>query len=213
MTAKLDLDAPNRAPLKHAPMTIALHWASALLIAMAVSAVLMRDLADSQVARQILMQWHRDAGLMIIPALLARLLVIATVGMANTSADLPQGMRRIAKAVHAFLYLLLLAIPLLGWALTSAHNTPLKFLGMLPLPGLVQANADRADTLSSLHALAAWTLLFAVMAHSVAALYHHYVRRDEILAAMLPDRRSAPSSVAPSGAAGASEPRAAQPAG
>ncbi|OYU92983.1 MAG: hypothetical protein CFE45_21600, partial [Burkholderiales bacterium PBB5] len=91
-------------------------------------------------------------------------------------------------AVHGALYGLLVAMPLLGWALCSAHATHLRLLGLLPLPDLVKPDPDLADRLSDWHAWGAWAMLALVVGHVAAALWHHWVKRDDVLASMLPLR-------------------------
>ena len=58
--------------------------------------------------------------------------------------------------------------------------------GFIPLPDLVAADSDLADTLSDYHIWAAWVLLSLLVPHVLAALWHHYIRRDGVLTAMLP---------------------------
>ena len=94
----------------------------------------------------------------------------------------------IAGATHLLIYGLLLALPLVGWARMSAHEMELSLFGLTTLPPLVQEDSDFADTLGNVHVGLAWGLLALVLAHAVAALWHHHVRRDGVLRAMLPGR-------------------------
>jgi cytochrome b561 len=71
---------------------------------------------------------------------------------------------------------------------TSAHGISLHFLGVIHLPQLVAADSELADTLSDYHIWLSWVLLALVSMHAGAALWHHFVRRDAVLAAMLPGR-------------------------
>jgi cytochrome b561 len=95
-------------------------------------------------------------------------------------------LRWAAHAGHTALYLLLVALPLEGWALTSAHGITLSLLGAVHLPALIGADSELADTLQDYHVLGAWFLLGFVLMHAAAAMWHHYVRRDAVLAAMAP---------------------------
>jgi hypothetical protein len=79
-------------------------------------------------------------------------------------------------------------LPLLGWALSNAEGKPVHLFG-LTLPALVSADEDLADTLQAWHLNAAWVLLGLVSLHVAAALWHHFVLRDEVLRRMLPKRR------------------------
>jgi cytochrome b561 len=93
-----------------------------------------------------------------------------------------------AGLTHLALYALLLALPVLGWAMSSASGTPVHFFG-LTLPPILGEDDDLADTLQVWHVNAAWALLVLATVHVAAALWHHFVRRDRTLRMMLPRRR------------------------
>ena len=81
-----------------------------------------------------------------------------------------------------------MALPVVGWVLTSAHGISLNLFGVVHLPQLVAADSELADTLSDYHVWLSWVLLALVVMHVGAALWHHFVRRDAVLKAMLPGR-------------------------
>lgn len=91
-----------------------------------------------------------------------------------------------AHGVHVLLYGLMFAIPLSGWLFSSAKGIPVVYLGWLPLPDLIGADEAVAGGLRALHAWLNYTLLAAVAAHVGAALKHHFIERDEVLARMVP---------------------------
>ena len=88
-------------------------------------------------------------------------MVRLTRKLADHSHGMSAFMRLAAQAAHVLLYGLLIAIPVVGWALTSAHDIPLFFLGVIHLPKLVAADSELADTLSDYHVWLAWGLLAA----------------------------------------------------
>jgi cytochrome b561 len=171
---------------RHSAWTIALHWLSVLAIVVAATAALSRELTEDQPARTLLMTLHRQAGLVVIVALGLRLLARLSFGMKDFSVGLPLIMKLAAKSAHVALYATLLALPLLGWAVSNAHGVGLSLFGALPLPNLVQEDSDLADTLTDWHVWVAWALLGLVAMHIAAALWHHLARRDGVLSAMLP---------------------------
>lgn len=180
---------PARATrLKHSPATQALHWGSALLFVVAAGTIIGREFTEDQALRSLLLTTHRQAGVLVLLAWAARLAVRSVKGMAHTDAHMPRLMRLVAQAMHWALYALILAIPMLGWALTNAHGVDVKLFGVLPLPTITGADSDFADTLTDYHLMASWTLLGLVTAHVGAALFHHVVVRDQVLSAMLPRR-------------------------
>jgi cytochrome b561 len=184
-------DAPARTAhlTRHSVGTIAMHWFSVLAIVAATASILARELVETQFLRVALMEMHRQAGLFVVLALILRLAIRFKVGMADHSAGMPLMLRIAAFMGHLGLYVMLFALPVLGWAVSNAHSVPLKLMGLIPLPDLVGADSDLADTLTDFHVWAAWGMLALVVAHIAAALWHHFGRRDQVLMAMLPASR------------------------
>jgi cytochrome b561 len=167
---------------------VALHWLTLLCVVSAVVLILIRDEVAGRAMRQWLLDGHRHFGVLVL------LLFVARVALRIRSGKLPPGgdpsrlTRAAAALVHAALYALLLALPLLGWALNDALGKPAHLLGVA-LPALVGVDEDLADTLLTWHQDAAWLLLGLVLLHAAAALWHHFVLRDGVLRTMLPKPR------------------------
>jgi cytochrome b561 len=179
--------------LRHRAATIALHWGSMALLLIATGTVLVRELIEHSGVRSILLDLHRDFGLLVLLALAARLFVRLMQGLTPTDGAMSRSARLAAQGVHVCLYGLLAVIPVLGWGLTSAHGVGLRLFGMASLPALVAADSDLADKLTDQHVLASWILLGLVSAHVLAALFHHFMQRDEVLSAMVPGLRALPA--------------------
>ncbi len=178
--------AARSGAVRHPSWTIALHWASVLALLVATAAILLRMGVEQAALRVALMEVHRQAGLVVLLALGLRLAVRAKQGLADTLQGMPTALRWSAHAAHGALYVALAALPLLGWAASSARAIPLTLFGLWPLPALLKEDADSAETLGAAHEWAAWGLLALVVVHAGAALWHHWVRRDGVLHAMLP---------------------------
>jgi cytochrome b561 len=172
--------------VRHPVLTITLHWLSALAVATAFAVAWTRATLDDPGPRATLMSLHQCVGLVVLALLLARVGVRLATFRAMPASRLPRLMRWAATATHLALYALLLAQPLLGWALTNAHGHDVSLPGLPPLPALVATDPDLADTLDSWHAGVAWVLASAIAMHVAAALFHHFVRRDDVLRTMLP---------------------------
>jgi cytochrome b561 len=187
----------SRGLKKHHPLTIALHWGTVLCIVLAVSSILFREVIGDKFWRILLLDTHKQCGLLIMLAVAARLYVRQRHGMANHMQGLPHLMQLAAKAAHWMLYAALVALPLLGWAATNAHNVGVRLFGLIPLPGIAEVDSEWADTLSDYHALGAWILLGMVVMHVGAAMFHHFIRRDTVLWAMLPEKPPALPELSP----------------
>lgn len=176
-------------PGKHHTMTIVLHWGTVICIVAAVSAILLREIVEERFWRQLLLESHRQLGLVVLFCVALRIGIRLRFGMANHMAGLPWPMRLAAMGTHWCLYGLMIGLPLLGWATTNAHNLRVHFLGLTYLPSLARADSELADLLSDFHVTGSWALLGLVSLHASAALYHHFIRRDRVLWAMLPSRK------------------------
>lgn len=171
---------------RHSTATLVLHWATVGAVLVAAGSGLAREWVEDQALRILLLQIHEQAGVFVLVALVLRLLNRAVFGLANHAGAMPLLMRWAAQMAHVGMYLLLAVLPVLGWAVCSAKAIDLSVFGLVRLPALVQDDPDLADLLIDKHVFAAWTLLAMVILHVAAALWHHRVRRDGVLQAMLP---------------------------
>jgi cytochrome b561 len=99
---------------------------------------------------------------------------------------MPEWQRRAAAATHLLLYALMFAIPLSGWTHSSATGVSVVYLDLVPLPDLVAKDKSLAAVLKAVHVALNYTLLALVIVHAGAALKHHVVDRDGVLARMSP---------------------------
>lgn len=88
--------------------------------------------------------------------------------------------------MHFALYAWMIGMPLGGWLLLSASGKPIPFFG-LQLPALITESKGLADLLEEVHEAGGTVGYFLVGLHSAAALFHHYVSRDDTLVRMLPE--------------------------
>jgi len=93
---------------------------------------------------------------------------------------------RAAHATHGLLYLLFFAVPLAGWAYSSAAGFPIVVFGLLPLPDFVPVDKGLAEAAKQAHAVLAYGLAALVGLHVAAALKHQVIDRDGLLARMWP---------------------------
>ena len=107
--------------------------------------------------------------------------------------SIPAWQRKVAEATHGLLYLLMVVIPITGWLMSSAKGFQTVYFGVLPLPDLLAKNAELGDLLQQVHKLLNYSMAALVVAHLGAALKHHFVDRDEVLARMLPFHGKTPT--------------------
>ena len=174
---------PMTSSTRYTPIAIVLHWLLALAIVGAFGVgVYMADLPFSPM-RLKLYNWHKWAGVTILALSALRLLWRLTH---RPPADLPMPVwqARAAHGVHVLLYLAFFAVPLTGWAMSSAKGYPIVWFGVLPLPDFVPKDHDLGELLEEVHGALAWGLAALVLAHVAAALKHQFIDRDGLLARM-----------------------------
>lgn len=135
-----------------------------------------------------LYNWHKWAGMLVLAASLLRL--IWRVGHpapalpASIANAMPRWQHWAHHGTHHALYLLFFAVPLLGWAYSSAAGFTVALFGVMPLPDWVPADKALSEVLKPLHHLSAWALAGLAALHVAAALKHHWIDRDGLLARM-----------------------------
>ncbi|HEY9108009.1 MAG TPA: cytochrome b [Roseateles sp.] len=117
---------------------------------------------------------------------LMALAIIGTFSVGLYMADLPMPawQAQVAHGVHWLLYAVFFAVPLTGWAMSSAKGFPIVWFGVLPLPDFVSKDKELGELLTGVHGWLAYGLAALVLAHVAGALKHHFVDRDGLLARM-----------------------------
>ncbi|HUC66331.1 MAG TPA: cytochrome b [Stellaceae bacterium] len=146
---------------------------------------------------------HKPLGIAILILALVRLVVRLRYGAPSLPADLPEPMKLAAVLSHYALYILMIAMPLLGWAMLSAAAYPVVLFTGVNLPAILP-HSDRLHTLLwDAHFYLAFAFFALILLHIAAALFHALVRRDGVFEAMapVPTRTVAPADrkVAPAG--------------
>jgi cytochrome b561 len=130
--------------------------------------------------------WHKWAGVTVFLLVWLRLLWRVTHRPPTLPDAMPALMKWVAHGGHLVLYVLMLAIPVSGWLMSSAKGFQTVYFGILPLPDLVPKDKELGKQLADLHEALAWFLALVVTGHAAAAFKHHFIDRDDILARMVP---------------------------
>lgn len=174
-------------------VAIALHWVLALALAAIFGVGLyMADLPFSPM-RLKLYNWHKWAGVVILALSALRLLWRLThrppALPPKIEAAMPGWQVTAHHATHGLLYTLFFAVPLIGWAYSSAAGFSIVLFGVLPLPDLVGADKALAALIKPWHELSAFALAGLAALHVAAALKHQLLDRDGLVLRMLPGSR------------------------
>jgi cytochrome b561 len=189
--------APSR-PARYTAVAIALHWIiAALLVSMIFYGWWMEGLRERALSGEMTFaqvqgayNWHKTAGIAVLILSLVRLGWRLTHPVPPLPAHMKAYERAGARFSHAGFYVLMIGMPLLGWLTASASDFPSLMLNSpaLPLPHLPVPN-DLYEALSGLHGAGAWAIFALLALHAGAALKHHILDRDDVLARMIPALR------------------------
>ena len=155
-----------------------LHWLMALLVFVTFPVGLVMSEMALSPDKLRLLSYHKWLGVTVFILVIARLVWRAMHKPAPLDSAMPQWQRVAAKGAHVLLYVLLFAIPLSGWLMSSAKGFQTVYLGVLPLPDLLSKDKVLGDALSALHEVLNITLLLLVVSHIGAALKHFRAFRD-----------------------------------
>lgn len=176
-------------PSGYSNTAIFLHWLAVILIVATYCLMLFKgQYPKNSPGRNTMALWHYMCGLSVFALVWVRLIVRLSGADPLIEPALPRWQSLLADTMHWALYLLMVALPLLGWATLSARGADIPFFG-LHLPALVGKSDALAKTLKDFHETGATVGYFLIGGHAVAALFHHYVTRDNTLRLMLPRRR------------------------
>ncbi len=163
-----------------------LHWVIVGLIVTQFVLASMSDALPLGMAKLAMLARHKSVGITILGLAIVRVvwrLMNPTPPLPNT---LKPWERVAAHVTHYGLYLLLFAMPITGWIMSSARNFPVSWFSLFQLPDLVGQNRPLYDTMHSVHEALSWVLLGFAVLHVAAALKHHFFLKDTVLRRMLP---------------------------
>jgi cytochrome b561 len=172
---------------RYDPVAMFLHWAVAALI---VAAWLLPQVTElvSREQEAIIVDLHRSVGVTVLALVLVRAVWRLVSPPPALPAATPRLVRLASHAGHAALYLLMLAVPVLGMLFTWAAGHDVPVWGLLTLPAPFAPDDSLRRLFIDLHALSANAIMILAGLHAAAALFHQYVLRDGLLARMLPAR-------------------------
>ena len=171
----------------HYPATSKLlHWLVAACVLVTVPVAIVMDRVGQGPTQDSLYNLHKSLGVLILVLMVLRLINRLVAGALAPEAEIEPWQRAVSSIVHTLLYVLLLAMPIVGYTANSAYGASTPFFGLFELPSIVGKNEELATRLFTLHRWVGWLVILLVLMHISAALYHHFIRRDAVLKRMLP---------------------------
>lgn len=168
-------------PKRYHPAHVTIHWLMALLVVMmlGIGKFAMPGVSPQDPQKVMMLQSHTFIG-----GAIAVLLIIRVVLLFTTKRPAPADagsaiLNWVGKAVHVLLYVLLIGMAVSGLGLFQMANLPAVFNGAQPYPPNFFDYLPRGG-----HGLFSWLLLALVALHIGAALFHQFIRKDNLLARM-----------------------------
>jgi cytochrome b561 len=160
------------------------HWLIFLLVFVMIVGGFFLDNVPKEY-KGVIYNLHKLTGLLILSLMLLRLVwrwVNVKPALPN---DMPRWQRISSRVIHELLYLLIIAMPIAGWVGSSSAGKP-PHIGDIAFGLPIAKNEELIDTAFTMHGLIAYGIIALVCVHVAAALFHHYIRKDNTLRRMLP---------------------------
>lgn len=167
---------------RYTTVAVWLHWLIAVLIIANITLGIFSDPLGKLISG--LMNIHKSIGLTVLALSVIALIWRITHRPPSMPSSMSPGMQRAAKAMHHILYVLMVLLPLSGWIMSSAGPRPLNWFNVFDVPKFAVERGDAIVTAAGFHGELG--LIFGLLAvgHIGAALWHHFVRRDQLIARM-----------------------------
>lgn len=170
-------------------VSIIIHWLMALfLIMLIILGLYMVALPDVgfDVSKIKLIFWHKELGMIALALVILRFIWRLGNIVPLLPPSIPAWQKIAARTVHFSFYGFMFALPISGWMMSSVAGFPMTFLGIIPLPNLVQPNIYDVQMYINIHKWLAYGLIVTISIHISAALLHHFYYKDDTLRRMLP---------------------------
>jgi len=163
-----------------------LHWLVAICVLTTAPVAIAMTRVSEGPTQDMLFNFHKSLGVLILILMILRLINRLAVGAPIADPGIEPWQKTVSAAVHTSFYVLLLAMPIVGYIANSAYGAPTPFFGLFELPPIVDKNEAISTPLFTIHRWVGWLLIILVLTHVGAALHHHFIRGDNVLQRMLP---------------------------
>jgi cytochrome b561 len=166
------------------------HW---VIVALVITQFVLANIADglpNDMRKLAVLANHKSVGMTIL------ILAVLRIAWRHSGPrpPLPGTLKAwelvLARVSHLALYILLFAVPLSGWLMSSARNFPVSWFGYFQFPDLISPSEAAFERAHETHEILAFTLGAVAILHLLAALKHHFIYKDDVLKRMLPFTRT-----------------------
>lgn len=169
---------------RYDPVAMSLHWATVFLV-FANFALAETWEGFARPTRHLMIVTHMSFGILLAAAVVARIVWRLMPGH-QVSPAVSGPTELAAKAVHWLLYAMLAAEAVLGFVLRWSGGEAMSFFGLAIASPMTTVSKPTHHLIGELHEWNGWAIVILAAGHAAAALYHHFVVKDEVLRRMLP---------------------------
>lgn len=171
-----------------------LHWIIAILIIglLIVGLLMMKIPRENTDLRIFVFGWHKSFGILVLVLSILRLFWRLGHKPPTLPTHMPNWEKMAAHGTHVAFYIFMIAMPMVGWAITSTSRYPSKIFQVIPLPSLPglgdlgEKRAQAHEFFENAHEKLAYLAIALIVLHVGAALKHHFSDKDDVLARMIP---------------------------
>ncbi|WP_297198631.1 cytochrome b561 [uncultured Pluralibacter sp.] len=172
---------------KYSGLQIAIHWLVFLLVIVTWCAMDLRGFFSREY-RPWFNMVHVSCGMTILVLMIARLVIRLKRPAPPITPKPKPWMTGMAHLGHLVIYLLFIALPIIGLCLMYNRGHPWLAFGLV-MPHAADSNFELVDFFKHYHVLLAKTSYYVVGLHALAALLHHYIWKDNALLRMMPKKK------------------------
>ncbi|MFA5530225.1 MAG: cytochrome b [Thiohalomonadaceae bacterium] len=171
---------------RYGAVSVALHWVVALVVfALFGLGLWMTSLTYYDPWYRLGPWWHKSIGVVLFAVVLLRLGWRLWSVHPHPLPNHRPWERVGARLVHGLLYLLLLAVMVSGYLISTADGRALGVFDLFAIPATVTGLENQEDVAGQVHLVLASTLVGLAALHALAALKHSLIDKDRTLARML----------------------------
>lgn len=176
----------RNSPSRYGLVSLFLHWGSALAVfGLFALGLWMRELDYYDAWYHRAPEIHKSIGILLLIALLLRVFWRFVSPPPPAPGNHGPLVRKATKLGHLTIYLLLFAVMIAGYLISTAEGKPISVFGWFDVPATISGLHEQADVAGAIHLYLAWALVVLAVLHALAALKHHFLDRDATLVRML----------------------------
>ena len=174
---------------RYGKVSMGFHWLMLVLLIAVFATIELRGMYPKGTEpREAIKALHFMLGLLVFILVWIRIALRFIQVTPEITPAIPPKQDLLAKGMHIALYTLMIVLPILGWLTVSAAGKEILFFGR-EVPSLIATDKDLAHELEDIHQTIGELGYYLIGLHAIAALFHHYVQKDDTLTRMLPFKK------------------------